>query len=83
MNVDRLVAMANEIAAFFEADPDRTAAVAGVTNHLTRFWEPRMKKQIIEHQAAGGHGLTAVAAAAVAQLAERYGAASPSGTLPG
>ena len=47
MNVERLVAMVNDIAAFFagEAGPDAPAAVA---NHLRRFWEPRMRRQIIE-----------------------------------
>ena len=46
MNVDRLVAMVNDIAAFFmgEAGAEAPAAVA---NHLQRFWEPRMRSQII------------------------------------
>ena len=46
MNLDRLVAMVNDIAAFFagEAGPGAPAAVA---NHLRRFWEPRMRSQII------------------------------------
>ena len=46
MNVDRLVAMVNDIAAFFvgEAGPEAPAAVA---NHLRRYWEPRMRSQII------------------------------------
>jgi formate dehydrogenase subunit delta len=46
MNLERLVAMVNDIAAFFagEAGPGAPAAVA---NHLRRFWEPRMRSQII------------------------------------
>jgi formate dehydrogenase subunit delta len=70
MNVDRLVAMANDIAAFFAAEPDAAAAAAGVANHLTRFWDPRMRKQIVEHYRAGGSGLSEVAAAGVARVAE-------------
>jgi formate dehydrogenase subunit delta len=68
MNVERLVTMANDIAAFFAAEPDRGAAAGMVASHLTRFWEPRMRRQIVEHYRAGGTGLTEVAAAGVAQL---------------
>jgi formate dehydrogenase subunit delta len=70
MNVDRLVAMANDIASFFASEPESAAAEA-VAQHLTRYWERRMKRQIIEHQRAGGSGLTAIAAAGVALLAAR------------
>jgi formate dehydrogenase subunit delta len=68
MNVERLVTMANDIAAFFAAEPDRPAAAGMVAAHLTRFWEPRMRRQIVEHYRTGGTGLTEVAAAGVAQL---------------
>ncbi len=68
MNIDRLVTMANDIAAFFAAEPDRAIAVAAVANHLTRFWEPRMRRQIIEHQRSGGRGLSELASAAIDQL---------------
>lgn len=71
MNINRLVTMANDIAAFFAADPDRAAAAAAVANHLTRFWEPRMRRQLIEHQQTGGRGLSELANAAVEQLAGR------------
>jgi formate dehydrogenase subunit delta len=70
MDVNRLVAMANDIANFFASEGDRETAAAGVANHLTRFWEPRMRRQIVEHYRSGGAGLSAVAAAAVAKLAE-------------
>jgi formate dehydrogenase subunit delta len=42
-----LIAMANQIGAFFEAMPDREQAVADVANHLRRSWEPRMREQIL------------------------------------
>jgi len=41
--------MANQIGNFFETDPDRTIGMAGVANHLTHFWEPRMRKALIAH----------------------------------
>ena len=72
MNVERLIEMANDIANFFAADPDRDAGIEGVTNHLRKFWEPRMRRQLIEHvHAHGPDGLSDVARAAVARLAER------------
>jgi formate dehydrogenase subunit delta len=70
MNVARLVAMANDIAAFFATEPDAVAAEA-VAHHLTRYWERRMKRQIIDHQRAGGAGLSPIALAAVGLLAAR------------
>lgn len=46
MNPQNLSEMANNIAAFFAAEPDHAEAVRGVANHLDKFWEPRMKKQL-------------------------------------
>ena len=46
MNIERLVAMANDISRYFESDPDQAAGAAGVADHLKRFWEPGMRKQI-------------------------------------
>ncbi len=47
MDGKKLVAMANQIAAFFAAEPDRKVAVDGVAMHLKRFWEPRMRREIL------------------------------------
>ena len=47
MDTKKLVKMANDIAAFFAAEPERKAAVDGVAGHLKRFWEPRMRKEIL------------------------------------
>ena len=68
MNVDRLVAMANEIAAFFASEPDEQAAADQVANHLRRFWEPRMRRAIATHLQSGGTGLTHLARLGVARL---------------
>ena len=46
MNPQNLSEMANSIAAFFAAEPDHAEAVRGVANHLDKFWEPRMHKQL-------------------------------------
>ncbi len=47
MKLEKLIAMANQIGAFFEAMPDREQAVADVASHLRRSWEPRMREQIL------------------------------------
>jgi len=68
MDVARLVAMANDIANFFDAEPDKKVAVEGVRFHISRFWEARMRRAIIAHVAEGGAGLNATARDAVALL---------------
>jgi formate dehydrogenase subunit delta len=68
MDVGRLVAMANDIAAFFDSEADKAVAVEGVRFHITRFWDPRMRREIVGHLQAGGEGLTPTARSAVALL---------------
>ena len=48
MNVERLVAMANDIANYFAAEPDRAEAETGVAGHLKRFWDPTMQIKTAE-----------------------------------
>ncbi len=68
MNVERLVAMANDIAAFFDSEPDKAVAAEGVRFHISRFWDPRMRREIVAHVDAGGAGLTSTARSAVTLL---------------
>jgi len=53
---EKLVRMANQIATFFESQPENTR-IAGVANHINKFWEPRMRRQLFEHIEQGGEGL--------------------------
>jgi formate dehydrogenase subunit delta len=57
MDAHKLVKMANEIAAFFEGEPDRAAVLEGIAGHLKRFWDPRMRREILrwrdEHHGEG------------------------------
>ncbi len=69
LDIERLVQMANDIGDYFASEPDRALAIAGVASHLERFWEPRMRRQIVAHLAAGGEGLAELPRAAVATLA--------------
>lgn len=69
MNIDRLVAMANDIGTFFDADSDKALAAAAVADHLKRFWDPRMRRQIVSHWRGGGAGLAPVVQSAIGLLA--------------
>lgn len=57
MDAHKLVKMANEIASFFEAEPDRAVMLESVAGHLKRFWDPRMRREFLrwvdEHQGEG------------------------------
>jgi len=58
MEVSRLVKMANDIGAFFEADQDPARGAAGVADHIRKFWDPRMRREILIHlDERGGEGL--------------------------
>jgi formate dehydrogenase subunit delta len=66
MNIHHLIKMANEIGAFFESEPDRAVAMEGVAGHIKRFWDPRMRRELLlwvdEH---GGEGLKELVIAAI------------------
>ena len=68
MDIARLVAMVNDIAAFFDSEPDKTVAAEGIRTHLQKFWAPRMRQEIIEHLRQGGAGLTPTACSAIEGL---------------
>ena len=60
--------MANQIATAFQAYPE-DQAVRETANHIKSFWDPRMRKQIVEHTTSNvGEGLSPVAKAGVALL---------------
>jgi len=50
MSHDRLAYMANQIGRFF-AHQKEEQAVAAINDHLRKFWDPRMRKQIIDELA--------------------------------
>jgi formate dehydrogenase subunit delta len=70
MDIEHLVTMANDIAAFFRKSADEGEAAQSVATHLHRYWDPRMRKQIVAHEQSGGAGLSELARDAVHLLAQ-------------
>ena len=56
MTSEIMVHMANQIAQFFASYPHEES-VAGIANHLQKFWEKRMRQQLHEFIVDGGNGL--------------------------
>jgi formate dehydrogenase subunit delta len=67
MRTEKLVMMANQIAAFF-AGQGEARAVPQIARHIRSFWDPRMRAGIVAHVANGGTGLNSLARAAVEML---------------
>lgn len=68
MNVEHLVRMANDIGDFFQGEPIEEERIAGVANHLRKFWDPRMRRQIQQYAQQDGSALSAHVRAAVLSL---------------
>ena len=68
MDKQNLIKMANNIGTFFKSEPDRDIAIAGIEQHLKNFWEPRMRRQIIDYVQQGGSELMDIVAEAVRHL---------------
>jgi formate dehydrogenase subunit delta len=64
---DKLVYMANQIGAFFKAQDTDTAS-AKIAEHITKYWDPRMRRAIIAHLDSGGGGLDPAARQAIETL---------------
>jgi len=67
MTPENMVHMANQIALFFAGLPHEEA-VAGVADHLKRFWEKRMREQLAAYIASGGAGLHKLVVEAAKQI---------------
>lgn len=56
MDTAELTRMANQIADYFSAY-GHDEAVAGIADHIQKFWDPRMRRGLLAHVEAGGDGL--------------------------
>jgi formate dehydrogenase subunit delta len=66
--IAKIVRMANQIGTFFESKEDHAEGVAGVAEHINKFWEPRMRRHFFEVFDAGGDGLKPIVMEAAAQV---------------
>lgn len=64
---EKLVRMANQIATFFHSKP-REEGIAGVAEHINKFWEPRMRRQFFEMLDAGTENFDDLVIAASAKI---------------
>ena len=70
MNIDLMIKMANEITSFWQGEAGEEDAAKEVATHLKRYWEPRMRAQMITYyEERHGAGLNDVALKAVQILA--------------
>lgn len=74
----RIVRMANQIGTFFLSKPHQEG-VAGVAEHINRFWEPRMRSQFFEMIEAGHAGFDTL----VVEAATQVRPPPPAETVPG
>lgn len=77
MSLERLVAMVNDIAAFFSAEAGADAPDA-VAAHLRRFWAPRMRHQLLQAHEARAPELQALSETGLRALRRLSGDGRPS-----
>jgi formate dehydrogenase subunit delta len=70
MSPDKLAHMANQIGRFFATQKHDTA-VASITDHLLKFWDPRMRRTIVAQLDDGLGNLDPLVREAVERLADR------------
>lgn len=68
---DTLVRMANDIGKFFRSQGEERG-VEGIADHIRKFWEPRMKKQIFAHLDEGGRGTGSAGSQGPAETEDRH-----------
>ena len=81
MSARKLVRMANQIAAFFRAQTEESAASA-IADHIKSFWNPVMRREIYAHLRAGGEGLDPFARRGIEALMARDPMASGLAPFP-
>ncbi len=60
MDDNDTIRMVNQIADFFRPYP-KDEAVAGISEHIRSFWEPRMRAKLAATLASGGSGMSELA----------------------
>jgi formate dehydrogenase subunit delta len=66
MEIENLCKMANQIGSYYASEPNRDAALKSIATHLRRFWDPRMRTQLLAYiEESGGHELTPITLEAI------------------
>jgi len=76
----KIVRMANQIGTFFESKPHEIG-VAGVAEHINKFWEPRMRRHFFEVVDAGGATLRPIVLEAAVSVRRPGEPVSPAQSL--
>lgn len=75
---EQLVKMANDIGHFFHAEPEREDAIAGIANHIDKFWTKRMREKLSVHLKQSGDAvLDELPREAVRRLLAQQAAVAP------
>jgi formate dehydrogenase subunit delta len=59
METRDMVRMANQISDFFKSYGEHEA-IEGIADHISKFWDPRMRKDFFAHMEKGGEGFSAL-----------------------
>ena len=70
MDENKMVRQANQIAEYFKVYP-QDRAEQGVLGHISKFWAPRMRDQLVRYSEAGGDGLHPLVEKAALDLRQR------------
>ena len=57
MEARDMIRMANQISDFFKSYGEKEA-LEGIAEHITKFWDPRMRRMFFAYVDAGGEGLS-------------------------
>ena len=68
MKIEPLIKMANDIGNFFNAESNKEIAAEGITKHILRSWDPRMRRDIIAYCKQDGSALSELVRTAVSKL---------------
>jgi formate dehydrogenase subunit delta len=57
MQTGDMVRMANQISDFFKSYSEKEA-LEGIADHISKFWDPRMRRMFFAHVDDGGEGFS-------------------------
>ncbi len=77
---EHLVQMANDIGNFFRAEPRREDAVAGIAEHIAKYWTRRMHEKLLAEIRSGAPDLDELPREAMLRIAAS--AKAPPGNQP-